>query len=75
MEQWTTGEVAKQCKISVRTLRYYDQIQLLIPSYKDDNGKRYYSKNDLFELQKIQILKSAGLPLDDIRNVLEKFHI
>lgn len=73
MEQWTTGEVAKQCKVSVRTLRYYDQIQLLIPSYKDDNGKRYYSEDDLFELQKIQTLKSAGLPLDDIRNVLENF--
>ena len=48
MKRWTTGEVSKQRNISIRTLRYYDQIDLLTPSFKDDNGKRYYSEDDLF---------------------------
>lgn len=73
MKQWTTGEVAKQRNISVRTLRYYDQIDLLTPSFKDDHGKRYYSEEDLLRLQKIIILKSLSLSLEDIREVLEKY--
>lgn len=73
MKQWTTGEVAKQRNISVRTLRYYDQIDLLTPSFKDDHGKRYYSEEDLLRLQKIMILKSLSLSLEDIREVLEKY--
>lgn len=72
MKKWTTGEIAKQRNISVRTLRYYDQINLLKPSYKDEHGKRYYSEEDLFKLEKILILKSLSLPLKDIREVLEK---
>ncbi|GAA0308753.1 DNA-binding transcriptional MerR regulator [Gracilibacillus halotolerans] len=72
MKRWTTGEVAKQRNISVRTLRYYDQINLLNPSFRDDNGRRYYSEDDLFQLEKIIILKSLSLPLEDIRHVLEK---
>ena len=72
MKQWTTGEVAKQRNISVRTLRYYDQINLLTPSFKDDNGKRYYSEDDLFELEKIIILKSLSLSLENIREMLNQ---
>ncbi|MFJ7406341.1 MULTISPECIES: MerR family transcriptional regulator [unclassified Lysinibacillus] len=72
MKQWTTGEVSKQRNISIRTLRYYDQVNLLTPSFKDDNGRRYYSEKDLFRLEKIIILKSLSLPLDTIRDLLDK---
>jgi DNA-binding transcriptional MerR regulator len=72
MKQWTTGEVSKQRNISNRTLRYYDQVNLLTPSFKDDNGRRYYSEKDLFRLEKIIILKSLSLPLDTIRDLLDK---
>ena len=72
MKRWTTGQVAKQRNISVRTLRYYDQIELLTPSFKDENGRRYYSEEDLFKLEKIIILKSLSLPLEQIREVLNK---
>ena len=70
LKRWTIGEVAKQRDISVRTLRYYDQINLLKPSFKDKSGKRSYSEEDLFSLEKILILKSISLPLDDIRKLL-----
>jgi len=72
MKQWTSGEVAKQRNISIRTLRYYDQIHLLTPSFKAENGRRYYSEQDLFKLEKIIILKSLSLPLDNIRELLDK---
>ncbi|MEK5333057.1 MerR family transcriptional regulator [Lysinibacillus sp. FSL W8-0992] len=72
MKQWTTGEVSKQRNVSIRTLRYYDQVNLLTPSFKDENGRRYYSEKDLFRLEKIIILKSLSLPLDTIRDLLDK---
>lgn len=72
MKRWTTGEVSKQRNISVRTLRYYDQINLLTPSFKDENGKRYYSEDDLFKLEKIMILKSLSLSLENIHSILDK---
>ena len=70
MKRWTTGEVSKQRNISNRTLRYYDQINLLTPSFKDNHGKRYYSEEDLFKLEIIIILKSLSLSLEDIHTVL-----
>ena len=72
LKRWTIGEVAKQRGISIRTLRYYDQINLLKPSFKDKSGKRSYSEEDLFSLEKILILKSISLPLDDIRKLLDQ---
>ncbi|OMF63988.1 MerR family transcriptional regulator [Paenibacillus sp. FSL R5-0766] len=72
MPRWTTGQVSKQRNISVRTLRYYDQIGLLTPSHKEDNGRRYYSEEDLFTLEKITLLKSLSLSLEDIQNVMNK---
>ena len=62
-EELTTGRVAKMMGISVRTLRYYDQIGLLKPGSTLPNGRRQYSKEDLLELEKIMILKSAQFSL------------
>lgn len=73
MGRWTTGEVSKLRNISVRTLRYYDQINLLTPSFREDNGKRYYSEGDLFQLEKILLLKSLSLSLEDIQAVLDEY--
>ncbi|WP_044477176.1 MerR family transcriptional regulator [Paenibacillus antibioticophila] len=71
MVQWTTGQVAKKRSISVRTLRFYDQIGLLRPGRKDDHGRRYYSEDDLFRLEKIMMLKQLALPLEDIAHLLD----
>ncbi|HIW33555.1 MAG TPA: MerR family transcriptional regulator [Candidatus Paenibacillus intestinavium] len=70
MKYWTTGQVSKQHDVSVRTLRYYDQIGLLQPSNKDENGRRFYSEEDLFTLEKITLLKSLSLSLENIQSVL-----
>lgn len=66
----TTGQIAKQTGMTVRTLRYYDQIGLLEPSQYTDGSARMYSKEDLIRLQKIQTLKYIGLSLDEIKNII-----
>lgn len=66
----TTGELSKILNVSVRTIRYYDQIGLVQPSWKAAGGKRYYSKEDILKLQKIVLLKSLNLSLEDSRSIL-----
>jgi len=68
----STGELSKNLNVSVRTIRYYDQIGLVQPSRKDASGKRYYSKDDILELQKIILLKSLNLSLEDSRSILSE---
>ena len=66
----STGELSKQLNVSVRTIRYYDQIGLVEPSRKEAGGKRYYSEEDILNLQKILLLKSLNLSLEDSRSIL-----
>ena len=64
----TVGELAKKCGVTVRTLQYYDEKGLLIPSEYSDGGRRMYSKRDILRLQQIVFLKSMGFSLEDIRD-------
>lgn len=63
---YKTGEFAKMANLSIRTIRYYDKIDLLKPSQIADNGYRLYSDKDFIKLQKILSLKYLGFSLDDI---------
>ena len=66
------GDFSRLCRITVRTLRYYDEIGLLKPVKVDTfTGYRYYSVNQLPRLNRIAMLKSLGLSLDDIRELLD----
>lgn len=64
-------EVAKQTGLSVRTLRYYDEISLLKPAGKTAGGHRLYSELQLTKLQEIQFLKALGFELKEIKEILE----
>lgn len=66
----TSGQVAKKFQLSIRTIRYYDQIGLVSPSYVTDSGKRLYNEEQCMHLQKVVILKSLGLSLEDIQRLL-----
>ncbi|PQD96747.1 MerR family transcriptional regulator [Pradoshia eiseniae] len=65
------NEMKKISGVSVRTLRYYDQIDLLKPASKTEGGHRLYSNNELKKLQQIQFLKKIGFPLSEIKSMLE----
>ena len=75
MKYFTIGEVSKKFHISLRTLRYYDEIGLLQPSVKEENGKRLYSPENLLTLEKITLLKSTSLHLSDIQKILGETNI
>ena len=47
MSKYTTGEIAKLCGVSVRTVQYYDSRNILVPSELSEGGRRLYSEEDL----------------------------
>lgn len=59
-------------KTSIRMLRHYDKIDLLVPSYRKANGYRCYTAADLAKLQQIVALKYFGFSLATIKNILQK---
>lgn len=69
-EHWKTGEVAELAGMTIRTLRYYDQIGLFSPSQYTKTGHRLYTKADLARLQPILSLKQMGMPLEEIQLLL-----
>lgn len=69
---YTTGEIAKAGKVSVKTIQFYDKKNLLNPSSRTENGRRLYNDQDLKKLKLILLLKSMGLTLDSIRQILVK---
>ncbi|MDQ5890891.1 MAG: hypothetical protein QG604_765 [Candidatus Dependentiae bacterium] len=72
MAQWLVRKLSKLMRISVRTLHHYDEINLLKPSIRLDNGYRLYSEADLQRLQQILALKFLGFELVQIKEILGK---
>ena len=68
---YSTGELAKACGVSVRTVQYYDEKGLLPPSDLTEGGRRIYTEADAAKLRKVLLLKSLGLKLADIKSFLE----
>ncbi|MGB5899011.1 MAG: MerR family transcriptional regulator, partial [Geitlerinemataceae cyanobacterium] len=65
------GELAKQTGLSIRTLHYYDDIDLLSPSHRTEVGHRLYGDRDIIRLQQILSLRQLGFSLHEIRECLE----
>lgn len=72
MSKYTTGEMAKLCGVSVRTIQYYDAKGILNPSELTEGGRRLYSEEDRKRMKIIGFLKEAGLPLKSIRELLSE---
>ncbi|MGD7054175.1 MerR family transcriptional regulator [Sutcliffiella horikoshii] len=72
MNYFSSGKVAKKLGVSLRTVRYYDHIELVEPTKKDDSGRRLYSADDILQLQKVMLLKETAMPLKDIQKVLNQ---
>ncbi|KWX71871.1 MerR family transcriptional regulator [Paenibacillus jilunlii] len=69
-QTWKVGELARLTGLTIRTLRYYDQIDLFAPSGYSDSGHRLYTEADIVRLQQILSLKELGLSLEEIKTVL-----
>ena len=57
MSRYTTGEIAKLCGVTVRTVQYYDTRGVLIPSELTEGGRRLYSEEDLQKMKIICFLR------------------
>lgn len=71
MSKFTTGELAKQAHVSVRTLQYYDKRGLLRPTEISEGGRRLYTVADLQRLKLILLLKGMDLSLAAIQEILD----
>ena len=68
-QHYTSGEFAKKAHVSIRTIRYYDQKNLLKPAMHTKGGARLYTDQDFAKLQQILLLKYLGFSLSDIREM------
>ncbi|MCM3518979.1 MerR family transcriptional regulator [Staphylococcus xylosus] len=70
MTQYQTGELAKQCGVSIRTIQYYDKKGLLTSTKTEDNGRRVFDTQSKQDLEIILILKRFGFSLKDIKKII-----
>ena len=74
MSKYTTGEIAKLCGVSVRTVQYYDSRNILVPSELSEGGRRLYSEDDLKRMKIICFLRDAGVSINNISELFAEKH-
>lgn len=67
---YTVKKLAKISGISIRTLRFYDEIGLLKPAYYGDNHYRYYEEEQIMMLQQILLYRELNFSLNDIQRII-----
>ncbi|WP_406197150.1 MerR family transcriptional regulator [Kitasatospora sp. NBC_01560] len=67
---WPIAEVARMSGVTARTLRHYDEVELLPPAWIGSNGHRYYEERQLLRLQQILVLRALGVSLSEIGRIL-----
>lgn len=72
VSKYTTGEIAKLCSVSVRTVQYYDTRGILTPSELTEGGRRLYSEEDLKRMRIICFLRDAGISINSIGELLSE---
>ena len=70
MSFYTTGELAKRCHVSVRTVQYYDQRGILVPTELSEGGRRLFSEEDVKTLETICFLRELDISIKDIGEIL-----
>jgi len=68
--EYTVQKLANLSGISTRTLRYYDELDLLKPARKTSSGYRIYGQSEVDKLQQILFYRELGLGLEQIKNIV-----
>src|SRR4029078_6633983 len=68
--QWSIGDLAKACGVTVRTLHHYDEIGLLSAGQRTASGHRRSTEEYVRRLYRIRALQMLGVPLADVRAAL-----
>jgi len=66
------GEAARQSGLPAKTIRYYEEISLVVPG-RSDNGYRAYSPTDVHKLQFVQRARGLGFSVEDCRALLSLY--
>ncbi len=66
------GTLAKKTGLTIRTLHYYEEVELLAPAQRTDAGHRLYGADEVVRLQKIVLLRQLGFSLEEIRACLDQ---
>ena len=73
---YSIGRVSEICNIPIKTLRYYDKINVMVPSIRQENNNyRYYSHDQMVRLFIIKRLRYMGFSLEEVRNILKEDNI
>ncbi|GAA1979108.1 MerR family transcriptional regulator [Isoptericola halotolerans] len=64
------GEVAERTGLSLRTIRYYEEVGLVIPSARSHGGFRLYTESDIARLMLVKRMKPLDFSLDEMRELL-----
>ncbi|OAS14257.1 MerR family transcriptional regulator [Paenibacillus oryzisoli] len=68
--EYTVQHLGKLAGISTRTLRYYDEIELLMPARINSSGYRIYGQHEVDRLQQILFYRELGIPLEQIKDIM-----
>ncbi|MBC9724188.1 MerR family transcriptional regulator [Streptomyces sp. TRM68367] len=69
--QMQIGEVAERTGLSLRTIRHYEEVGLVIPSARSKGGFRLYTESDVERLMVIRRMKPLDFSLEEMRDLLE----
>lgn len=69
--KYTIKKLAEMTGITTRTLRYYDDINLLKPSEVNENNYRIYDEKNVNKLQQILFYRSLNFPLQEIKKIMD----
>jgi MerR family transcriptional regulator, copper efflux regulator len=64
------GEVAARTELSLRSLRHWEEVGLLVPTGRTDGGFRLYSEADVEKILVIRRMKPLGFSLDEMKAVM-----
>jgi DNA-binding transcriptional MerR regulator len=69
------GLFSKINKVTIKALRYYDEIGLVVPKFIDNNGYRYYTSDQLSTIHQVIALKQLGLSISEIQAIISGANI
>ncbi|GAA3944528.1 MerR family transcriptional regulator [Amorphoplanes auranticolor] len=65
------GEAAERVGLSIRTIRHYEEVGLVVPSARSEGRFRLYTETDLDRLRVIKQMKPLGFTLEEMRDLLQ----
>lgn len=74
-EHLQIGEAAARTELSIKTIRHYDEVGLVVPSARSTGGFRLYTASDIERLLAIRRMKPLGFSLDEMRQLLAALDI